>query len=270
MAQAMLPALQSAFGKNVPDAPLHEASGGFEFRLRRSETAIEMSAMRGTEQAHGTIRWVLGAGAQGQTPLLSTAAGTLEARISFFPALPQYGITLGQQAGPSANAQEALGVPQTRTVLAACLGCHATAVTPDMEPLVPGVQCQRCHAGAEPHLQNPTSHQPVNPGKLSARAQVEFCGTCHRLRVPGPPTAIENVRFQPYRLVRSRCYSSGKLGCTTCHAAHQDARRNDAAFYNARCGTCHAQPHQTGNCISCHMPRVQLHPALTFTDHFIR
>ena len=58
--------------------------------------------------------------------------------------------------------------------------------------------------------------------------------------------------------------------CTTCHAAHQDARRNDPAFYNTRCLACHTQPHQSGNCISCHMPRVQLHPALAFTDHFIR
>ncbi|HLH02905.1 MAG TPA: hypothetical protein VKX25_09055 [Bryobacteraceae bacterium] len=270
MANAMHPAALSAFAQSLPEKPLHESAGGYEFEFQRSPDSIQVTAERGTDRASGTIHWVLGAGAQGETPLIATAAGTLESRISFFPQLPRYGITIGQHAADSTSAQAALGRLQTREMLAQCLGCHATAVTRDLEPVVPGVQCQRCHAGAEAHLANPAAHHPVNPGKLSAPAQVEFCGTCHRFRLSGPPDAIENVRFQPYRLAMSRCFSSGKLSCTTCHAAHQDARRNDNAFYNQRCVSCHTQPHRSGDCISCHMPRVQLHPALAFTDHYIR
>ena len=266
----MRPALLSGFAQNLPDKPLKESPGGYQFQFHRSANGLEVTAARGPDQAHGTINWVLGAGAQGETPLISTAGGFLESRISFFPDLPQYGITIGQHAGLSSSAQAALGRLQNHDMLAHCLGCHATAVTRDLEPVVPGVQCQRCHAGAEEHLQNPAAHHPVNPGKLSARAQVEFCGTCHRLRVPGAQDAPENVRFQPFRLAMSRCFSSGKLACTTCHAAHQDARRDDPAFYNQRCLACHTQPHREGNCISCHMSRVQLHPALAFTDHYIR
>jgi hypothetical protein len=269
MARAMTPVLQSNFARNLPNEPLHESKNGYAFRFTRTAKGVEMIAARGSDQARGTIEWVLGAGAQGETPLVSAADGVLESRISFFPNLPQYGITIGQEAGASANAQAALGRPQTRAMLALCLGCHATAVTRDLEPVVPGVQCQRCHAGAEEHLRDPAK-RPVNPGKLSARAQVEFCGTCHRFQLPEGESAPDKVRFQPYRLAKSRCFASGKLACTTCHEAHQDARRNDAAFYNQRCVTCHAAPHRTGDCTGCHMPRVQLHPALAFTDHFIR
>ena len=116
--------------------------------------------------------------------------------------------------------------------------------------------------------------KPLNPGKLAPAAQVEFCGQCHRNKPPVDDFELENVRFQPLRLAKSRCYASGKLACTSCHPAHQDARRNAAPFYNEKCATCHHAPHMderaNGDCIGCHMPYVQLHPALKFTDHFIR
>ena len=43
-----------------------------------------------------------------------------------------------------------------------------------------------------------------------------------------------------------------------------------------KCQACHSgtqsdlDERKNGDCISCHMPRVQLHPALKFTDHDIR
>jgi hypothetical protein len=105
---------------------------------------------------------------------------------------------------------------------------------------------------------------------------VRFCGDCHRTKPPVDDRQLENLRFQPLRLMKSRCFAGGKLACTTCHPAHQDARRNAAAFYNEKCITCHNVPaphtdeRAQGDCIGCHMPYVQLHPALKFTDHFIR
>jgi hypothetical protein len=275
MAQAMSPALESAFVQNLPDQPLRESGDGFAFTYRREAAAVAVTAVRGSSQAQGLIEWVLGAGAQGQTPLVRTPEGMRESRVSYFPNLHEYGITVGQNAGASSDAGAALGLKENPGVLKACLGCHSSAITSDLQPVIPGVQCGRCHLGAEEHARGGTK-PPVNPGKLSAPEQVQFCGNCHRNKPPVDDAQLENLRFQPLRLVKSRCFASGKLGCTTCHVAHQDARRNDPDFYNAKCHACHdaqrlhADQRRTGDCIGCHMPYVELHPALHFTDHFIR
>lgn len=275
MAHAMVPALASEFAQNLPDRPVRESGNGYMFSYRRVEKGVEVRAIRGTDEADGLIEWILGAGTQGQTPLVRTSGAMLESRVSYFPQLHAYGITIGQDAGASANARLALGRKQSSRDLQSCMGCHATAITHDLEPVIPGIQCERCHLGADDHAKG-TGKLPLNPGKLDALAQVRFCGNCHRVKAPVDDTQLENVRFQPLRLMKSRCFASGKLACTTCHVAHQDARRNDAAYYDAKCHACHdgrafhADQRQKGDCIGCHMPYVQLHPALKFTDHFIR
>jgi hypothetical protein len=275
MAHAMMPALESAFVHNLPSGPaLHESGKGYLFLYERLAAGVRVTAFRGLESAAGTIEWVVGAGAQGQTPLVNTDGDLRESRVSYFPQLHQYGITVGQNAGASPNAAAALGVLESRSEARTCLGCHATRITGDLTPAVPGVQCERCHPGAEKHAAG--KGRPFNPGKLKPTAQVQFCGTCHRVKPPVDDNAVENIRFQPLRLMKSRCFTSGRLACTTCHVAHEDARRGDLAYYNARCRTCHAESalhtdaRDQGNCIGCHMPREKLHPALTFTDHYIR
>ncbi|HTU47819.1 MAG TPA: multiheme c-type cytochrome [Bryobacteraceae bacterium] len=303
MAHAMSPALSSAFVQNLPQQPLRESGDGYAFTYQTSADGVSVTAARGTDQATGLIEWVLGAGAQGQTPLVRTADAMRESRVSYFPQLHQYGITVGQDGGASPDAQAALGLKESGRDLQACIGCHSSAITRDLQPVVPGVQCNRCHIGSEDHARG-NGKLPSNPGKLTPPEQVRFCGNCHRNKPPVDDAQLENIRFQPLRLMKSRCFASGKLACTTCHVAHQDARRNDPAFYNAKCHACHdaqaisqagtraterpvrlSQPgttaierpvpfhtdqRQTGDCIGCHMPYVELHPALHFTDHFIR
>jgi hypothetical protein len=275
MAHAMSPALSSAFAQNLPPQPLRESGGGYRFTYRIQATGVSVTAVRASDQATGLIQWVLGAGAQGQTPLVESMDGTRESRVSYFPRLHQYGITIGQHAGSSPNGPAALGLKKSARDLETCLGCHSSAFTRDLQPAVPGVQCNRCHPGAEEHARG-NGKPPLNPGTLTAPGQVRFCGNCHRNEPPVDGTQLENVRFQPLRLMKSRCFASGKLACTTCHVAHQDARRNDPAFYNSKCHACHdsqpfhADQRQSGDCIACHMPYVELHPALHFTDHFIR
>jgi hypothetical protein len=276
MAHAMMSALESAFASNLPDRPARESANGYSFLYRRTLSGIEVTAQREADTATGLIEWVLGAGAQGQTPLVKTGKGEIaESRVSYFPQLHQYGITIGQSPAASASAVAALGWLQDSHHLQSCLGCHSSAITRELEPVIPGVQCQRCHLGADEHVHD-TSHRPLNPGKLTAREQVRFCGNCHRFKPPVDDTQLENVRFQPLRLMKSRCFESGHLACTSCHPAHQDAMRNNSAFYNERCHSCHdaraahVDARQTGDCIGCHMPYVQLHPALRFTDHYIR
>lgn len=274
MAHAMVPVLESAFARNAAGRKLHESADGYEITYHRTDAGLAVTARRGNDMADGVIEWVLGAGAQGQTPLVRAVNGMLESRVSYFPQLQQYGITIGQAAGSSASAIAALGVRQNNGELQSCIGCHASAITRHLEPVIPGVQCQRCHLASSEHARTGIG-EVGNPGKFSAPEQVRFCGNCHRVKAPVNDTALENVRFQPLRLMKSRCFQSGKLACTTCHAAHADAKRNDPDFYNGKCRACHsdqtahADARQKGDCIGCHMPYVQLHPALRFTDHYI-
>ncbi|HEX4808869.1 MAG TPA: hypothetical protein VH325_08065 [Bryobacteraceae bacterium] len=275
MAHAMSPALSSAFVQNLPEEPLRESGDGFAFTYRVVPNGVSVTAMRGGSHTTGLIEWVLGAGGQGQTPLVSAFDGMRESRVSYFPQLHQYGVTVGQDGGASASAEAALGLKENAHDLQSCIACHASAITRDLQPVVPGVQCGRCHLGAEEHARG-EGKRPLNPGKLAAPDQVRFCGNCHRNKPPVENAPLETLRFQPVRLMKSRCFASGKLACTTCHVAHEDARRNDPGFYNAKCHACHdsqtfhTDDKRTGDCIGCHMPYVELHPALHFTDHFIR
>lgn len=274
-ASAMVPALRSAFAGGLPNYALRESENGYEFVYQRVEKGVSVTAMRGKSRAEGLIEWVVGAGVQGQTPLVRTARGIRESRVSYFPKLQRYGITFGHSAGASSSPEAALGPLESSSDAQKCMGCHASAITRDLEPAVPGVQCWSCHVGAIEHARG-DGKLPLNPGKLSAEAQVRLCGGCHRMKPPGNDIDPGNIRFQPLRLVKSRCFQSGGLRCTTCHTAHQDVRRDDAEYYNAKCRGCHAAAtihagaRQQANCIGCHMPRVRLHPALQFTDHFIR
>lgn len=274
MAHAAMPVYNSAFAENLPDHFLSEPGGGYQFTYSRGKDGLIVTASRGLDLSQGIIRWVMGAGAQGQTPLVREGDTIRESRVSYFPRLHQYGITVGQDAGASRDAEGALGLKQSEREARSCLACHTTEIDERLEPVIAGVQCERCHPGAAQHAEG--QGKPMNPGKLSAKAQVQFCGTCHRVKPPVGENEPENVRFQPLRLMKSRCFASGRLACTTCHVAHQDARRNDDAYYDAKCQTCHAgstahvDSRRSGDCVGCHMPRMQLHPALAFTDHYIR
>jgi hypothetical protein len=272
MATAMMPAIFSPFARNLPKEPLRESADGYAFEYRVTDEGISVTASRGTDHAQGLIKWVVGAGEAGQTPLIQTRRGIAQHRVSYFPQLRRYGITVGDDAGASPNADAALGRIWKTADLAKCLNCHATSVSSDLATFTPGIQCIRCHPGAEEHSRG--RRTPLNPGKLSAAAQVAFCGDCHRSKAPASDAEVETVRFQPLRLMKSKCFASGQLSCTTCHDAHEDVRRNNVS-YNQRCVACHpSQRHvpatEDNDCVQCHMPAVQLHPALRFTDHFIR
>ncbi|MDQ2844222.1 MAG: hypothetical protein M3Y72_24920, partial [Acidobacteriota bacterium] len=110
MAHAMVPAGNSAFGENLSDRPLQERGNGYQLFYRKSVFGnVLVTAKRGNTEAEGVIEWVLGAGAQGQTPLVRTADRTLESHVSYFPQARQYGITIGQEGGVSHDPEAALG-----------------------------------------------------------------------------------------------------------------------------------------------------------------
>ncbi len=168
-----------------------------------------------------------------------------------------------------------LGWAQTADEARKCFNCHSTSASKDLTSLTPGVQCIRCHVGAEDHSNG--HGLPVNPGKLDHLAQVKLCGECHRLKPPsGDENNIGNVRFQPLRIMKSACFKRGDIKCTTCHPAHRNALRNAPDVYNSKCLNCHHDQSEhvisqaKMSCIGCHMPKVNPAPGLIFTDHYIR
>ena len=273
-ASALMPTGESVFAANLPDKPLAESANGFSFVYRRTFDGVEVTTQRGSDKATASMAWVFGSGRQGQTPVLDFNGTFVEHRVSYY-ITTGYGVTIGQESGESANAQKALGWAQSMPEARKCFNCHSTSANKDLTSLTPGVQCIRCHEGAEEHAGG--HGLPVNPGKLDHVAQVRLCGECHRLKPPsGDEQNIGNVRFQPLRLMKSVCFRRGEIKCTTCHPAHRNVQRDAPAVYNAQCLNCHRDQsahviaQAKSNCIECHMPKVNPAPGLTFTDHFIR
>lgn len=82
-------------------------------------------------------------------------------------------------------------------------------------------------------------------GRLSTAGETRFCGFCHRTAVQEKRLGIrgvENVRFQGYRLERSRCYNTEdhRIRCTACHDPHRPVVTR-VAYYDAKCLACHAR-----------------------------
>src|SRR5271163_2859002 len=114
-AVAMVPALGSEFVKHLPvDLPLHESADGYSFVYLRTPRGALVTTAKGDLRAEGVIEWVMGAGAQGQTPLVRTSTGVAESRVSYFTRLRQYGVTIGQEPGASASPEAALGLHQSQ------------------------------------------------------------------------------------------------------------------------------------------------------------
>jgi hypothetical protein len=99
-------------------------------------------------------------------------------------------------------------------------------------------------------------------------------------------TDIHNVRFQPYRLEKSRCWNAAdpRISCLACHNPHETVV-SKASFYDSKCLACHALkgaktdstppgaacPVSTKNCVTCHMPRYEFPEGhFRFADHDIR
>jgi hypothetical protein len=230
-----------------------------------------------------------------------------ESRVSFYEAIQGLDITIGTHWATPTTIEEAAGRRMSASGARDCFGCHSTGGATDSglmtERVIPGVNCESCHGPGEEHVAAMRSGRLgdkhiFNPGGLESDEMSSFCGSCHRTwqqvalmelseRRNGGKLGMDSVRFQPYRLGKSRCYdlSDRRISCTACHDPHKDLER-DAAFYDAKCVACHNSDAKLGRvgtkiakmcpvgkqkCVSCHMPSYELKGShTTFTDHFIR
>src|ERR1035438_2873338 len=141
---AMKPARQSSFEQGLNGLTLRESADGYEFLYKLTAEGIAITAIRGTRRGEGLIEWVIGAGLQGQTPLVRTPQGLRESRVSYYPKLERYGVTFGHPAGVSSSPEAALGIAETKGEAQHCIGCHSSGVTEDLEPGVPRILSSLC------------------------------------------------------------------------------------------------------------------------------
>lgn len=239
------------------------------------------------------IRWSFGDAAQ--TWVFDRDGIFYESLVSYYPSVGGLEITTGDADITPRNLDEAVGRKLPPNEPKACFGCHSTGAIVDgqltFNSLQPGVMCEHCHIGASSHVVSALQGEgaesaPPDLRKLSSEDLSNFCGQCHRTWetvIRGPWRGEINVRFQPYRLANSKCFSGtdSRISCIACHDPHKDLV-TDTAAYDGKCLACHAAksvaatgpktcPVAKSNCASCHMPEVKLPNGLaTFHDHLIR
>lgn len=275
---------------------------GFTYHVVTTNGKTTYSVTDGHDTLTLPVSWYFGQ--HSQTWVLEKDGEMYESLVSYFLRKQGLGTTPGDERVKPHTLTEAMGrklpVWETRS----CFNCHASNALHDekltLEQLTPGLNCERCHAGAEQHMadavQNNFKTVPPHLRRMTAQQTSNFCGQCHRTW----DTVLRNhwhgpafVRFQPYRLQNSQCFigNDRRISCTACHDPHQQVN-HDLAFYDGKCLACHGEaktsslrtsadakplpmykvcPVAKANCVSCHMPKVDLPGGQAqFTDHDIR
>jgi hypothetical protein len=291
----------------LEEHPLLTATiGNYTYRIETKDDKSVYSVTDGKDTVTMNIADAMGASsALGQTYILEKDGQMYESRVSWFRELNGLDLTMGYRGTTPANLMEAAGRQIHPDEEVRCFGCHATHAVQGkrltLNTSTPGVRCAHCHEGVDAHLAAALagSHDLAPPPDLhrliarSAEQTSNFCGQCHRTWAEvamQPNPSIANIRFQPYRLTGSKCFDPDdpRIGCLACHNPHHDFGPKQVNF-DAKCLACHAGgtsngvkaaslkpgakacPVATSQCVSCHMPKINLPGAhYKFTDHRIR
>lgn len=275
--------------------------GPYVYDITRAEGRSTFSVSNGQRSASAVLGWAFGEGEVGETYVFEREGIFYESQLSYFPVIQALDITPGHHHSARPDLEGALGFPLGAEEARLCFGCHNTAASTggqfDPDHLIPGVTCEACHAPGAKHVQAIKAGRIaeglahiLNPAKLDPIDSVDFCGACHRTWadvLEAGTIGVRTVRFQPYRLVSSRCWGKGddRITCLACHNPHLPLVR-DPSSYDNQCLRCHlttkssdgesghpgaACPRATKNCVTCHMPKYEVQDTHTkFTDHRIR
>jgi hypothetical protein len=278
-------------------------NGPYTYQIKRDNNQSIYSVTDGHETISVPILFAFGQGKAGQTYLLQHDGVFYETRVSFFRQVGGLDVTIGHMRGAPTTLTDAFGRRLSETEAANCFGCHSSGAVRGREirfdKMAVGVRCEACHGPGGRHVAAIRAGDPGNGPIFSGRLlggdkmTQDFCAACHQgsdQSALTKMTEVNSVRYQPYRIFHSKCYSDDRrIGCTACHNPHEPLRR-DAAYYDTQCLTCHASkrtaksntgmgsqtllagcPVATKDCTSCHMPKVRVDEAhFSFTDHYIR
>ena len=297
MANAMSPIAECQALQSHPR--LGVRLGRYSYLIATQNGDATYTVRDGSRSISATLLWAFGQGGAGQTYIYRQNGAFYESRVSYFKETSGLDLTLGVDPDEPQTLEAAAGRPLRQGEVAPCFSCHATASVGEaglqLKDMTPGITCEGCHGAGDQHVAAVRSGKfdnlhIFNPGKLETADLVDFCGSCHRTPLDVAKltlNCVATVRFQPYRLLLSRCFESGerRISCLACHNPHQQVERN-MAFYDAKCLACHGGPRRSApvrghvvaqcrvaraNCVSCHMPRYELPGGhFKFTDHDIQ
>jgi len=255
------------------------------------------------------IDWIFGSGLHALTPvsLFPNEEGKselLQHIVSWYPS-GKLGITLGlENLLHNQSGIQALGEVSSHSKTMDCFGCHTSYLGEvqgeiQTSQMIAGVSCTRCHLNGEEHIKAVEKGEKdlklTRWNQLSPLESINRCGECHRRsdQLEADEIHPENdllIRFAPISMSQSPCFlkqgelklpsgKSSRFDCTTCHNPHQQASR-DPEYYRQICLNCHrdlkghapvcSQEAMDSQCLKCHMPAVNVHENLSFTDHWIR
>jgi len=291
-------------------SPMTFQAGPYSYEIVSDAKGSTYTVTDGKETISEPIPYIFGNGNVAYTFVLRHNGKLYEGRVSYYSGIGRLDWTMGDLLNPPPSLEQAFGRDIDSDEARNCFSCHGTAAIVNrrlqLDRLVPGVGCEDCHGPGAQHLTAVTSGKKnsrliFNPKRLPPEAlSQEFCGACHRSAdtVGMMPNlgGINNVRFQPYRLLLSRSHSANDehFACTACHDPHVELNHQSAA-YDSKCTTCHVPrnsgaPHPSGEgsaslasaapkscpvrndeCVTCHMPKVELPGShFKFSDHRIR
>ena len=299
MSRAAMHAGDAGLAKDT--LPANFSSPPFTYALSPGADGLGYSVASGGERLTQKLDWVMGAGNFGQTFVYQREGHWYQSRVSVYAEAPKLDLTTGLRTDAGAEMMAALGKVLTAEEVRHCFSCHTVHATTSrgFNPLhaEAGLGCEACHGPGLAHGSKMVAGRPAgagdlgifNPANLAPADSIDFCGACHRTSADvklsaNPANDVSVVRFQPYRLQKSRCWcetQDKRLTCVACHNPHEPLDRR-AAWYDKRCLACHSAgtaaaymgkvcPRSKEQCVSCHMPRVavaSMHGE--FTDHFIR
>jgi hypothetical protein len=304
------PMAKAAFRQTGSGKPASRSfeNGPYSYQFFAQNPGYSLEVQSGGQSISSKVSWTFGAGVHGQTYILESNGELYESQVSSFSFTHRLDLTPGHTQAEEGALQNAVGNRLSDREAARCFACHTTAWSDgsrlDLANAIPGIHCEACHGPGSDHIKAVTTGQMAkargaifNPVHLTPTSSVDFCGACHRTTMDvvlnETTDGLHTIRFQPYRLEKSRCWEKTKdarLTCTACHNPHEPLVR-DASFYDQKCLSCHtlrggvthesasrrsagtpaACPKATANCTSCHMPKYEV-PEMhsQFTDHFIR
>ncbi|HJP94917.1 MAG TPA: multiheme c-type cytochrome [Pyrinomonadaceae bacterium] len=296
MAMAMEPIGAS---KVLGDNPqLTMRIGPYTYEIKRSGDKSTYSVTDGKETISLPIIYAFGQGKMGQTYVLEREGKFYESLVSFYSEPKGLDFTTGAARTVPPSLNDAVGRLLSGNEVSNCFSCHATGAVVSgsklqLDKFTHGVHCEACHGPGGSHVaaikQGESGASLIfNPGRLSGDVLTQqFCASCHRGSAEFTllkNMEINNVRFQPYRIFNSKCYSDDRrISCTACHNPHEPLKE-DIAYYDNKCLACHSlkgKPVKEGattscpvadkDCTSCHMQKVEVNSAhFKFTDHYIR
>lgn len=277
-------------------------TGPYTYEIKRQDKQSTYTVTDGKETISLPILYAFGQGKAGQTYVLQYDGAYYESLVSYYNEVKGLDFTIGAPRNVPESLKKAVGRRLSDNEVGNCFSCHSTGGVIggklNLDKMTPGIHCEACHGPGGAHVAatkegDPGSHLIYNPKSLSGdQLTQDFCASCHRGNdefTVLQTMAINNIRFQPYRIFHSKCYSDDRrISCSACHNPHEPLKR-EVSYYDAKCLACHALkdksaeiktkpdivaaacPVATKDCITCHMPKIGPPAAhFKFTDHYIR